>query len=202
MKLDLPGGGLIAHMPMVMEPMEQALRTMEAHCEDKLGWDARPMFLVIAGDPLQALVVASVELPTFVYMNPGEGLPIFVEILTNKDLGAVGDSLRGHLKELLPPLPLLGAVLIHEAWKVHADSKEELDAMMVPPSRHPDRVEIRGGIMVTVDGRMLVIERERGKNPQFTEADMSIGLEMGGRIPDAMRRLLDILESLSRERAK
>lgn len=184
---------------MVMEPMEQALRTIEAHCEDKLGWDAKPMFLCLAGDPLLAVVMASVELPDFVYMNPGAGLPLFVEILTNKDLGPVGDILRAHLKTSLPPLPLLGIVLVHEAWAVHADSKEELDHIRVMPSRHPDRIEVRHAMMVTVDGRVLMIERQRGKEPALQEMDMTAGHMVEGRVPDAMRRLIGILETLSHD---
>lgn len=186
-------------MPMVMEPMEQALRTIEAHCEGKLGWDARPMFLCLAGDPLSAVVMASVELPDFVYMNPGAGLPLFVEILTNKDLGPVGDMLRAHLKTSLPPPPLLGIILVHEAWAVHADSKEELDNIRVMPSRHPDRIEVRQAMMVTVDGRVLMVERQRGKDPTLREMDMTAGDTIGGRVPDAMRRLIDILETLSHD---
>lgn len=187
---------------MVMEPMEQALRTIEAHCEDKLGWDAKPIFLCLAGDPLLAVVMASVELPEFVYMNPGDGLPLFVEILTNKDLGPMGDVLRDHLKTSLPPLPLLGIVLVNEAWAVHASTKEEFDEIRVSPSQHPDRIEIRQGIMVTVDGRVLTIERQRGKDPHLEEVDPTVGRTVWGRVPDAMRRLIGILETLSHERAE
>ncbi len=202
MRVDLPDGGLFEAMPMVMEPMEQALRTIEAHCEDRLGWDAKPIVLCVAGDPLSAVVMSSVEVPDFVYMNPGEGLPLFVEILTNKDLGVVGDMLRAHLKASLPPLPLLALVLVYEAWAVHADSREELESIKVTPSQHPDRIEVRDALMVTVDGRILMVGRQRGQEPRFDETDMTIGRTLSGRVPDAMRRLLDIMETLSREHAE
>lgn len=187
---------------MVMEPMEQALRVIEAHAEDKLGWDARPMFLVLAGDPLTGVGMVSVELPEFVYINPGDGLPLFLEILTNRDLGPVGDLMRAHLKAELPPAPLLGIVLINEAWSVRANSREEMETIKVSPSRHPDRVEIRMGTLVTVDGRVLVIERERGGPVRFHEVDVTNGYELRGRVPDSLRRLIGILETLASEHAK
>jgi hypothetical protein len=193
---DLPEGSIVAMLPMVMDPFEQALRTLEAHYEDKMGWNAKPVIFWISGLANDGVVMASADVfPEFVYMNPAEGLPIYVEALVNPNLAALGNMAKDQIKRSLPPgLPFMGAGVMFEVWAVEGPA--HLD---VPPSKHPDRKEVRAGLFVATDGRIMAIERERGKAPEFMELDMVGGPIMLGRFVDCMRRLCDIVEQLSHE---
>lgn len=74
------------------------------------------------------------------------------------------------------------SVFMTTAWMVQATKGEQLRGLDVPPSQHPDRIEVLQVVVETPNGaiaEMWRIQRD-GENISFT--DMSIpGVQLGGR---------------------
>lgn len=202
MKFNIGGDSVNVHFQLEdMDMLEQILRTVEAQTEER-GWDQQPTFYALnrigetpADSPAAGIVgIAEIRMPPAVYEDPGVMLLQLAREMNTADpliLRAIAPKLVG---------PQFYALLAFtEAWMVAGEgpapqlgSDYEYDGVM--PRDHPDRKEIRSGIMVTVDGRILMIVRIRGEFPEFYELGEGEGpIETGGRLVDALRMMCTTL---------
>jgi hypothetical protein len=86
--------------------------------------------------------------------------------------------------DLRPPYPVLGVFLVAEAWMARYSAAEPIK----PPSRHPDRFEVRVSILVTPDGDAASLYHERDGIAELAEKGRSE--DFGGRLVDALRLYL------------
>jgi hypothetical protein len=204
MKLDLPNGKSVSvHVQLRdMEMCEQILRQIEAELEEK-GWDEPPTYLLLnrrgEGDAQMVAVKEITWLPPMVYHDPGPGLLRLAQTFMLDD--PIANFLRDAIPRLVGGETFYGLVAFTEAWMISQPRDPgdpaptlgpnyELPGDMVPPREHPDRIEIRSGVMVTVDGRVLMLVRKRGEFPEFYELNEGDGpIETGGRVVDALRML-------------
>lgn len=180
-----------------MDLLEQALRMVEAEIEEA-GWDQRPTFFVVNRDDEGGIGVQEILwLPPFVYDDPGPGLLHIAQALAAASAAdnPISDFLRKTGPRLVGGEMFYGIVAMTEAWMVeHSGPRPEIgpdyEWSGVMPSQHPDRVEVRNGTAVTVDGRVLMIFRKRGGTPEFSELNEANGpIETSGRVVDALRML-------------
>jgi hypothetical protein len=187
-----------------MDPVEQLMRQVEAQIEEN-GWDQPPTFLLVSRSVEEDwLGVKAISwLPDFVYENPGAGLLHLARSLNRTD-HPVSAVIRAATPRLVGGKAFYGLCSFTEAWMIHTAIDPELPRPTLGPDYewpgpgpmprdHPDRIEIRGGVMVTVDGRVLMVQRERGKFPEFWELNEGEGpIETGGRVVDALRMLCTV----------
>ena len=91
----------------------------------------------------------------------------------------------------LPPQHATAVAFISEAWSYPEHLLRQLttielaEAMhrRMPPSAHPERVELRMAV-VYASGGLSLVKRIRGEEPQVESAD-----RMDGRVPAELRRL-------------
>ena len=132
--------------------------------------------------------------PSRVYsINVINGEPVFV-------LQAITGE---HPVTVLPTLPVMkvseGVAIVNEAWtypdslldsmKDNEHAKVMMDALWrtMPPSKHPNRVEMRTAMAVMRDGTVSFVSRRRGKDPEAHE-----GGRYDGRVVEAMRDAMGV----------
>jgi hypothetical protein len=136
--------------------MEAMVRALESFAAER-GWDAPWTLWALLADPSNTTV----------------GLGLLAEAPT----GHPSDTLIG----LTVPEQAIGAALVTEGWSYPPDATEA--DLVLTPSEHPDRREMRLVHLVLRDGRVLLGSRVR-------DDDLNITDMVAGRIPDLMRRSL------------
>jgi hypothetical protein len=200
-----------------MDPVEQIMRMFEAHFEAEMGWDQRPLYFMLFrnGDGIGA---NTLSLPGPMYSDPSTGIPMLAHFIHQDDEhaensfhGFLGAMAKTSIKAQLPPIEFhfYGIGALHEGWSVYSLTEDDAQAIedgtALPPSQHPDRVEVRMVHVVTTDGRFMSLTRQRGGTPELLEAEPSIdengeptiGPMAVGRMPTALRLLCDGVERLA-----
>ena len=198
---------------VVMDPVEQCLRMLEAEV-DNIGWDNPPMYFWLFKSPGRADdtaaygVVTLTNLPPVMYQDPAHGLVTLVHLLrgdpapgeefTEQDLA----EMRHYIERILVDQMILpafhGIGMVAEAWQTPPLSYDEV--VVLRPSERPDRVEARIACVTTVDGRMLHLNRVRGEAPfLFPEGPQSPDdhTMQAGTIPDSLRQLCTLVSLLN-----
>jgi hypothetical protein len=185
------------------DPLLFVLKAIESHLNEQ-GWDQRPQFFALGRNEV-GLGASTMVLPESIYYNTAQGLPAFVNWMVNGAPQGVSTkeerytTLRGCVPE-----NFYGIILFDEGWGLHVDpntppDKREEYRLMSEGHRiqeHPDRIEERFGVAVTVDGRLASIRRSRGHEPEFFDSlagDPTVEY-VGGLIPDSLRMLCDICQ--------
>jgi hypothetical protein len=180
-----------------------ALKAIEAHINET-GWDQPPQYFALGRND-GGLGASTLVLPDNLYENTAAMLQPFVSWLDKGALGGVStrEERFHHLRGCLPE-NFYGLILFDEGWVLHtgpdtpANKREEYERASREHTiaDHPDCVEGRYGIAVTVDGRVVTISRDRGHEPQITDSlgpDFSIN-STRGTIPDALRLLCNLCQ--------
>lgn len=210
-----------------MDPEEQLVQEIEAQLEGQ-GWDQRPTYLAL-GRNRSGLAASTLPMPEICYEDPSGALPRYVDWLRGAQLNVTPEQLeeleagsggligsyndpnekslaerRQFLRKLLPE-DFFGVGLFGEGWTLvaHKDSPKTEEYAEASHRReihqHPDRKEMRFGVFVLTDGRILHITRIRGEFPELQDSDKEADLRVfSGRIPDAMRLLCSACEEALR----
>jgi hypothetical protein len=180
-----------------------SVKAIESHVNEA-GWDQPPQYFAL-GRNEGVLGASTLVLPDNVYENTAIMLPVFVSWL-NKGVPGGRSSRDERLESLRRRLPenFYGVLLFDEGWVLHTgpdtptDKREEYEraGREHTIADHPDCVEGRFGIAITVDGRVVTISRDRGYEPEVADSldpDSSID-STRGTIPDSLRMLCDICQ--------
>jgi|SRR6185369_3382168 hypothetical protein len=152
--------------------LKLALKVTEEWLETQ-GWDRGNSMYILASIPGMGMEL--LECPQFnttICLDPSRMLPLLVKALGNPAAGEAYSSGRSALRSVLPE-HFSGLMLFVESWCVKTLVDDpEANANIVEESRngrlhqHPDREEMRMGIISTVDGRLLYVQRFRGQEAQ------------------------------------
>ena len=220
MRIDLGNQGFVEVTEPVMEPVEQIMRMFEAHFEGQIGWDAKPMYFYLfrnpSGSDPEGIGAVNLPMPEELYQDPGGALPVFARYVAQDDVLVADqrDAMTGRLVKMafktLLPETFYGVGVLNEGWSAFYTKAEELqqaidDGRALPPIQRPDRVEVRMVHVVTTDGRVLGLVRQRGETPVFAEfgpginedGNAAVGAVLQGRVPTALRLLCDGLERVA-----
>lgn len=175
--------------------VRDAVEQVEGILESE-GWDKKPAYCALASYE-GGYTVQTIALPDFLYADMSSGLRPFLDIMNEGSVySEMGKSRIG------PQLPenFFGLVVFNEAYMIEMrddltlDKKAEYDRVANERriSEHPDRVEIRFGYCLTLDGRLCGITRRRGGEPEwqdFPAIDWSAP-NLDGKLPSQLVRLL------------
>lgn len=188
-------------LPDDADPLEHVLRFIEAEV-DQHGWDKDPIYLTLHWAELPPevglafLTAASLQLPVFCYTEPGLYLLPTVRLLAEKGEKFPGAS-EAYASILGPGF--YGVGMVFEAWTLPPSVSEE-ETRAASRSRtidqHPERIEERLLMAVTVDGRIGTVKRTRGEEATYHELDPAEE-ELRGTIPTALRILCNHLQEMA-----
>jgi hypothetical protein len=167
------------------------LQGMEAELEAE-GWDQKPKMLMLIEVPnivlgTDAVGLAEMPMPEPWYHNPALMGPPFLGMLRQYR------PARDHMKLWLNAMPTLkGLVLFAEGWTApmppdgHPD-RPAWDQARISHGFHtlPSRIEERFGMACTLEGRTLMISRQRGGFPATRESGID-GKAVYGRLPETL----------------
>lgn len=115
-----------------------------------------------------------------------DGLIALANLIAN---GGLGDSVL----KVRNPLRVVGAIILTEAWRVHADPEHAAELKEQAAARqlhqHPDRRECRVVQAVTLDGDQLMMSYDRGTDPDAVEP-ITNGVD--GRMFEALNAFLEL----------
>jgi len=191
-------------------PIVPLLQELEEFTEIEIGWDALPTLLPITGSVSKAsmpgvIVLAGDQRPVeMLAMVEPLVIQIKHELLNDQHLLGLALVTEGwaYPQKLLDEMAAKAKEWVEEH---RAEQPPELDdeaalhfilnSLMdhlhatMPPSKCPDRREIRQITALLRDGQIWLITRFRGEAPEVHDMNQA-GAALEGRIPDSLRVLL------------
>lgn len=189
------------------EGVEDALKTMLASTEeylDAFGWDQPGQVFTIHVIPEVGLDVRTAPaLSNTIGTDVHSFLPLIIRELNNPDSPYREEGRHALSHELMENF--YGLMLFVEAWCVTeprpgAGLEEWESVEEARKSRtlhlHPDRKELRMGIFVSVDGRLVHVQRFRGEEPWEPKEESGVlggtSAEYHGEVPKNLYQFVQI----------
>jgi hypothetical protein len=205
-----PDDARVELVPEQVDPIKYLIEDIERDIHAG-GWDRPAVFITLSVADFKeigqsCITAKTMDMPNSVYENPGEEFPALVRGLIKAeedpdDPRTGADAAARHHANYLTR-GFMGVGMFFEGYHLEADGKEvtneELQAVAEHRllNQHPLAVESRMGLVYTIDGRLMAISRDRGKEDvTVTEVGVDDTRKLMGDVPKALCNFCRYLES-------